>query len=241
MPAESFISEPYRGLPDDAERLAAIRGQLDSEGVVELTEFLTPEGHALLKQQILDLESKATSSSAGSNQKYALKGEHLKETVVGEIAGSGYILGVVNGILEPWVADDPIRTDEIVPGINIMRGPGDVTAYHFDGTYLNMILPVVVPKIVGERRGQLIAYPNIRSFKMTFWDTKVVPALARVKPLHRLFRKREVDYQERGAYLFYGYRTLHGVESPAEAGLRAVTNLTVGPKRFLAGRNSSRR
>jgi hypothetical protein len=232
VPAESFISEAYRGLPDDTDRLAAIRGRLDSEGVVELTEFLTPDGHALLKQQILDLESKATSSSAGSNQKYALKGEHLKDTVVGEIAGSGYILGVVNGILEPWVADDPIRNDEIVPGINIMRGPGDVTAFHFDGTYLNMILPVVVPKITGERRGQLIAYPNIRSFKRNFWDTKVVPALARVKPLHRLFRKREVDYQERGAYLFYGYRTLHGVESPAEAGLRAVTNLTVGPKRF---------
>jgi hypothetical protein len=232
VPAESFISEPYRGLADDGEQLAAIRGQLDSEGVVELTEFLTPEGHALLKQQILDLESKATTSSAGSNQKYALKGEHLKETLVGEIASSGYILGVVNGILEPWVASDPIRSDEIVPGINIMRGPGDVTAYHFDGTYLNMILPVVVPKITGDRRGQLIAYPNIRSFKRNFWDTKVVPALARVKPLHRLFRKREVDYQERGAYLFYGYRTLHGVESPAEAGLRAVTNLTVGPKRF---------
>ena len=232
MPAESFISEPYRGLADDREQLAAIRERLDSEGVVELTEFLTPEGHALLKQQILDLESKATTSSAGSNQKYALKGEHLKDTLVGEIATSGYILGVVNGILEPWVASDPIRSDEIVPGINIMRGPGDVTAYHFDGTYLNMILPVVVPKLTGERRGQLIAYPNIRSFKKNLWDTKVVPALARVKPLHRLFRKREVDYQERGAYLFYGYRTLHGVESPAEAGLRAVTNLTVGPKRF---------
>jgi hypothetical protein len=232
VPAESFISESYRGLADDQEQLAAIRGRLDKEGVVELTEFLTPEGHALLKEQILDLESKATASSAGSNQKYALKGEHLNETVVGEIATSGYILGVVNGILEPWVGSDPIRSDEIVPGINIMRGPGDVTAYHFDGTYLNMILPVVVPKISGERRGQLIAYPNIRSFKKNFWDTKVVPALARVKPLHRLFRKREVDYQERGAYLFYGYRTLHGVESPAEAGLRAVTNLTVGPKRF---------
>ena len=232
MPAESFISEPYRGLADDREQLAAIREQLDSVGVVELIDFLTPEGHALLKQQILDLESKATTSSTGSNQKYALKGEHLKETLVGEIASSGYILGVVNGILEPWVASDPIRTDEIVPGINIMRGPGDVTAYHFDGTYLNMILPVVVPTITGERRGQLIAYPNIRSFKKNLWDTKVVPALARVKPLHRLFRRREVDYKERGAYLFYGYRTLHGVESPAEAGLRAVTNLTVGPRRF---------
>ena len=231
MPAESLISESYRDLATDGPKLAALRGRLDSEGVVELTDFLTPEAHALLKQQILDLESKATSSSAGSNQKYALKGEHLQDTVVGELAGSSYILGVVNGILEPWVASDPIRADEIVPGINIMRGPGDVTAYHFDGTYLNMILPVVVPKLTGERRGQLTAYPNIRSFERTFRD-KVVSALARVKALHRLFRKREVDYQERGAYLFYGYRTLHGVESPAEPGLRAVTNLTVGPKRF---------
>ena len=39
---------------------------------------------------------------------------------------------------------------------------------------------MIVPQISGERRGQLIAYPNIRSFKRTFWDTKVVPALARI-------------------------------------------------------------
>ncbi len=232
MPAESFISESYRSLADDGEQLAAIRGRLDSEGVVELAEFLTPEAHALLKQQILDLESKATSSSAGSNKKYALKGEHLEGTVVGDLAGSDYILGVVNGILEPWIADDPIRADEIVPGINIMRGPGDVTAYHFDGTYLNMILPVVVPQISGKRRGQLTAYPNIRSFKKSFRDRKIVPALAHFPALRRIWKRREVDYQERGAYLFYGYSTHHGVESPAEAGLRAVTNLTVGPKRF---------
>ncbi len=231
MSGESLISEGYRGLATDEAQLAELRGRLDSDGVVELTDFLTPEAHALLKQQILDLESKATSSTASSHQKYALKGEHLKDTVVGELAGSSYIVGVVNGILDPWVASDPIRADEIVPGINIMRGPGDVTAYHFDGTYLNMILPVVVPNLTGARRGQLTAYPNIRSFQRTFRD-KVVSAIARVKALHRLFRKREVDYQERGVYLFYGYRTLHGVESPSEAGLRAVTNLTVGAKRF---------
>jgi hypothetical protein len=229
--AQDWIAEEYRGLADDASRLAAIRAELDEGGVAELSGFLTPEAHALLKQQILDLESAATSSSAGSNKKYALKGDHLRETVVGELARSDYILGVVNGILEPWL-DDPIRSEEVVPGINIMRGPGDVTAFHFDGTYLNMILPVIVPKISGERRGQLTAYPNIRSFKKGFRDTKIVPALARIKALHRIWRKREVDYEERGAYLFYGYRTLHGVESPAEAGLRCVTNMTVGAARF---------
>lgn len=226
---EALLSEEYRGLPNDDARIAAIRSELDSVGVVELRDFLTSDAHALLKQQILDLESAATSSTADSHKKYALKGEQLRGTVVGELARSEFILRFVNSVLAP-VLDDPIRTEEVIPGINIMRGPGDVTAYHFDGTYLNIILPVIVPKISGERRGQLIAYPNIRSFKRTFWDTKVVPALARVKPLHRIWRRREVDYSERGAYLFYGYRTLHGVESPAEAGLRCVTNMTVGPR-----------
>ena len=228
---EDWIAEEYRGLPANVSQLTAIRKELDDVGIVELTDFLTPDAHALLKQQILELESAATTSSAGSNRKYALKGDQLRDTVVGELARSDYVLGVVNGILEPWV-DDPIRSEEVVPGINIMRGPGDVTAYHFDGTYLNLLLPVIVPKISGAQRGQLTAYPNIRSFKRSFRDTKVVPALARFKSLHRIWRKREVDYEERGAYLFYGYRTLHGVESPAEAGLRCVTNMTVGAARF---------
>ena len=224
-------------LPDDTARLSTIRETLDSDGIVELRDFLTPEAHARLKQEILELESAATRSSESHHQKYALKGDHLRETVVGKLARSEYALALVNGILQcstshkPWI-EAPIRSEEIVPGINIMRGPGDVTAYHFDGTYLNLILPVIVPQIGGERRGQLIAYPNIRSFRRSFWDRKVIPALARVKPLHRIWRRREVDYSERGVYLFYGYRTLHGVESPTEAGLRCVTNMTVGATRF---------
>jgi hypothetical protein len=226
-----WLSEEYRGLANDEAKLAEIRRELDTVGVMELKGFLTADAHGLLKQQILDLESAATMSTAGGNRKYALKGEQLRGTVVGELARSELMLGIVNGILAP-VTDDPIRSEEVVPGINIMRGPGDVTAYHFDGTYLNIILPVVVPQISGDHRGQLIAYPNIRSFRRTFWDTKVVPALARIKPLHRIWRRREVDYSERGAYLFYGYRTLHGVESPAEAGLRCITNMTVGGTRF---------
>ena len=48
------------------------------------------------------------------------------------------------------------------------------------------------PNLTGARRGQLTAYPNIRSFQRTFRD-KVVSAIARVKALHRLFRKREVE------------------------------------------------
>ena len=227
--AAEWLSPQYRDLPGDEAQLRDVRGKLDETGVAELRDFLTPEAHELLKSQILELESAAASSERGSNKKFALKGENLKGTVVDGLAQSRYMLEFVNNLL---ALDKPISQDEIVPGINIMRGPGDVTAFHFDGTFLSMILPVVVPKIEGPRRGQLIIYPNIRSFRKLFRDRKIVPALARVPALRRIWKRREVDYQERGAYLFYGYRSLHGVESPTEAGLRAVTNMTVGARRF---------
>lgn len=226
---EDWLSTSYRDLPKSSERLGDLRRRLDETGVAELEDFLTPEAHDLLKKQILDLESAAAGSEQSGHKKFALKGEQLQNTVVDGLARSSYMLELANGLLR---LDDPIAEGEIVPGINIMRGPGDVTAYHFDGTYLNMILPVVVPQLEGPRRGQLILYPNIRSFRKSFWDRKVVPALVRVPPLRRIWKRREVDYKECGAYLFYGYRTYHGVESPAEPGLRAVTNMTVGGKRF---------
>jgi len=234
---EQWVSERYRGLPSDAAQVSELRGVLDVEGVAELPGFLTPDAHALLREQILALESSATRSDAAGNRKFAIKGDQLSGTVVGELAQSTFLLDLVNGLLgpgegRPRLVDPPIKREEIKAGINVMRDPGDVTAYHFDGSYLNLIFPVIIPKISGPRRGQLVIYPNVRSFKRTPWTTKVVPALARVPQLRRLWKKREIDYQEDTVYAFYGYRSLHGVESPSEAALRCITNMTVGQPRF---------
>jgi hypothetical protein len=230
-----FVSAGFRDLPHDEARLRDLRRQLDDEGVVELRDFLEPDAHARLREQILELERKATSSFDEGNRKYAVKGNALAPTVVGELARSSYILELVNRLLGPFddapsQTSDPVAPDEIVPGINIMRGPGDVTAYHFDGTLLNLIFPVTIPKLQGAHRGQLVIYPNIRSFRRTFWDRKVVPAIGRFDVLRKLWKRREVDYEEGGLYMFYGYRSLHGVESPDEPGLRCITNMTIAPR-----------
>ena len=122
-----------------------------------------------------------------------------------------------------------------MPGINIMRGPGDVTAYHFDGTYLNMILPVVVPEAQqATRRGQLIAYPNIRSFKEVVLGHKGRARRWRGSSRFAAYSGSAARSTTRSAAHTSSTATAHyhGVESPAEPGLRAVTNLTVGPNRF---------
>lgn len=234
---EDWISEPYRSLQSGAARLREIREALDEHGLVELPNLLTPAARTLLKEQIFALESAASPSDNGGNRKFSIKGDSLRNTVVGQLSQSLFMHDFVNNLLGPVdglpaLVDPPIRSEEIIPGVSLMRGPGDVTAYHFDGSYLNLIFPVAIPKLSGSRRGQLVIYPNIRSFEKTLWSTKVLPALLRLPALRRLWGRREVDYQEDTVYAFYGYRSYHGVESPSEAALRCITNMTVGRPRF---------
>jgi hypothetical protein len=232
-----WISEPYATLPSDRSALRSLRERLDRDGTCEIPGFLTPEARAQLKDEILMRESEARASTEGANRKAAIKGEALDQTIVGVLAKSTFMLDLVNGILGKFedcgaVCVPPISREEIIPGVNIMRGPGDVTAFHFDGSYLNLIFPVVIPKIEGAKRGQLVIYPNARGFERSAWNRIVIPGLMRSRLTRKLFRRREIDYREDTIYLFYGARSLHGVESPQESGFRCITNMTIGKPRF---------
>jgi hypothetical protein len=232
---EIAIADEFRTLPHEPARLSEIRDRLDRDGVIELRGFLSEEGHNVLKEQILQRVERA---EAGHG-KFAIKGSDVGDTVVGDLARSTYMRDLSNGILgasdgHPALAATPIRSEEIVPGINLMRTRSDVTPFHFDGTFLNMVLAVVMPKISGDRRGQLVIYPNLRTFNAGPWSSYVAPLFTRSALLRKLLngKRKEIDYEERGAYLFYGYRSLHGVEAQGEDGFRAITNMTVGHGRF---------
>lgn len=168
-----------------------------------------------------------------------MKGSLLQGTLIHELSRSPLLSIFINGVLgahadgRSAIVEETITLPEIVAGINIMRGPGDVSAFHFDGTFLNIVVPVFIPRIEGPNRGQLTIYPNIRSFRKNLYDRLVVPTLCRLN-MFRVFKKpMEVDYKVGDIYLFYGYRSLHGVMSPSEAGLRCTTNITVGARHFL--------
>ena len=64
-----------------------------------------------------------------------------------DLAHSTYMRDLSNGILgasggHPALADEPIRSEEIVPGINLMRTRSDVTPFHFDGTRVRRPWPL---------------------------------------------------------------------------------------------------
>jgi hypothetical protein len=232
------MSPEYQDLPDDRERLGSIRRRLDEDGYAALEGFLVESAHAELTRQVLEVESLATSSTEGGNRKFAFKGEQLESTVVGTLARSTWLLDFVNGILGPIdgraaYIEQPIEPADVKMGLNIMRNPTDVTAFHFDGSYLNLIVPVVIPSLTGPRRGQLVVYPNRRSFGRGPWQKYVISGLAQSSVVRRFWPRVEVDYRERGIYMFYGYRSLHGVESQPEPAFRCITNMTIGQRRFM--------
>ncbi|HEX6073557.1 MAG TPA: hypothetical protein VFY95_11195 [Sphingomicrobium sp.] len=235
---DGLIRESYHAKLSDREHLRSIRKELDVSGVVCLKDFLSPAAIERLQTEILQIEPAAKVSSAQGNRKYSVKGALLEGTVIAELARTPLIMNMINAILDGMpgeleaVIDEPIRADEIVPGLNIMRGPGDVTAFHFDGTFLNILVPVFIPQLEGPNRGQLTIYPNIRSFRRNLYDRIVVPILCRLNLFRLLFTPVEVDYEIGSVYLFYGYRSYHGVLSPGAAGLRCTTNMTVGAARF---------
>lgn len=235
--AGEMIGPEYRARLADRAYLRGLRRELDRSGVLCLEGFLSPGALARLQDEVLELESQAEVSNAGGNHKYSVKGSLLEGTVIDELVHSPLIAALINGILHgdgrEALIDAPIEASEIVPGINIMRGPGDVTAFHFDGTFLNILVPVFIPAIEGPNRGQLTIYPNIRSFRKNLYDRLIVPVICRFGLFRLFFRSLEIDYRPGNVYLFYGYRSLHGVLSPAAAGLRCTTNMTVGANRLM--------
>ena len=235
------VGEKYLDVGSGEGWTAEARAELDAAGTYCLEGFLRETALKEIQAELLELEKHAKPSDKSGNRKYSVKGEMLDGTLIQKIAKSEYMAGIANAILRPGNGlpnhlSSPVTVSEINCGLNIMRGPGDVTNFHFDDTALNVLIPIFLPAIEGPKRGQLKIYPNMRSFSKDARDKWAVPAMLRFKPLRRLFegRSREIEYRLGNAYLFYGYRSFHGVESPSAPGLRCVTNVGIADrKRFL--------
>jgi hypothetical protein len=237
----ALVGEKYLDVGSGEAWTGQARAELDAGGTHCLEGFLREAALKAIQAEVLELEKQAKPSDKSGNRKYSVKGDMLEGTLIQKIAKSDYMAGIANAILRPGRGlpnhlSSPVAASEIKCGLNIMRGPGDITNFHFDDTALNMLIPVFLPSIDGPKRGQLKIYPNLRSFRKDARDQWAIPAVLRLKPLRRLFesRSREIEYRLGNAYLFYGYRSFHGVESPSAPGLRCVTNVGIADrKRFL--------
>jgi hypothetical protein len=94
------------------------------------------------------------------------------------------------------------------------------TAYHFDGAYVNATLAITMP----EQGGELIAFPNIRKSPGAFLARAYARLLRHIPMLRRTVRHVVAKSRSNDLCLFFGDRTLHGVE-PIQDGERLMVTI----------------
>ena len=228
-----ILSSRYWEMSGDQSFLRRIRSALETEGYFCLENFLARESLDRLRREVAELRKHASLAPGYGNHKYTVKDSaHLENTLIAQLTSSAYFLDLVNGILGahegyPSLLPEPITRENIKSGVTYLEESGSRTAFHFDDSYLNIIIPAVIPEREGRGRGHLTLYPNIRTLEPGFYNRIIVPFLCRTR-LHKiLFSSKHVDYIPGSLYVFFGYRSLHGVEALSEKGMRCITNVIV--------------
>ncbi len=123
--------------------------------------------------------------------------------------------------------------------LRILAGPvrdGVPYWFHYDASVVTMILPIMVPDTGPGESGELILLPNRRPFHGSVLRN-IAEKLMTQNPLYRRRIKRQVqgadgrhvvNLQPGSAYLFWGYRALHGNMPCASNALRATLMLHYG-------------
>lgn len=109
-------------------------------------------------------------------------------------------------------------------------------AYHYDAAVITILVPLFIPQAGRGRSGELVVFPNRRPFRRS----AVVNIAEKLWMQNRFHRKRlthifesapdryAVVMKPGNAYMFWGYRTLHGNLPCAPGTVRATLLLHFG-------------
>lgn len=226
-----MLNNSYQDILTNDERAKAVAQEILDTGHIELKNWLTPEAWEKLSTTAIELSKKADGGFSGG--KNAGKNEELKGTFGYEFGHSDEVFQFCQRVhnerrkLEGTapVALDPERQVIGFP-YKDARG-GQVTSetpYHFDGAYINILIPIVLPEDQEKHGGSLTVFPNIRK-KFGVSLSKVICRGLRHSPhLRKLFGAKTVRYTVGSAHVFFGDISFHGVD-PITDGERLVMTI----------------
>lgn len=217
-----MIDPTYSNIATDKDRANAVAKEMLENGFVALPNFLDEETSKKLHELVAD-RSRAWD-----------KNEELKGTIAYDIAHSDEIVALSQALYDARCAitGEPnvvIKNEKQVVGLPYKDSRDEkenqVTAYHFDATYINLLLPLVLPKETDTNNGNLVLFPNLRTEKRSKLMSKIIARVLRhVPPLRPLYGFADVCYEVDTMYLFFGDRSFHGV-NPIRSGERLVMTI----------------
>jgi hypothetical protein len=211
-----------------------VKHDIDTRGVAVLQDFFTPKALDLMRHTALERYEYCL----GSEVRKPLIGDDLLGTIFFQIAKSDWVQAVSNPILRPFGYH--VDKDDVYCAMNILHGAKSrdgIYGYHFDATLLTLAVPVIMPNPNSERRGPFRIWPNVRQFSTGWFQEKYYWRIMRVRRLRNRFPTFTVDFRPGDLYLFYGFRSWHGVDDLDETSLRVNCLINVGGPYFQKMKN----
>ena len=212
----------------------AIADQLDETGVVCLGNAVSAEWLAHARA---DVEDRLLTH--GERDHFIRSPENEENTAAAAFITSPAVLSLLGDVARARFPDGPAELELVGSALRVIAGPrgeGDAFWFHYDASIVTMVVPIFLPDAEPGKAGELVGLFNKRPFRRLVLSNIVDKAvgqsgLYRHRMLRRLGRP---DYLHRvtmdvgNAYLFWGYRALHG-NLPCESGaLRATLLLHFG-------------
>jgi hypothetical protein len=214
-----FISQNYLDTFTDPDKTNILTQEVLDHGYVLLPRFLSDEIFAQLK---------ALGESRALVNK---KNEGLNGTLAYELAYSDEIFSMCEALHKARRAIEgkkymPLERSHQVVGFPYKDARGGAktaeTDYHYDGAYVNLVLPIILPPRGEHAPPDVELFPNFRKrFSPYVLSASISRLLRHCRALRDRFGSIKVRYEIGTLIVFFGDITFHGVP-PIVAGERLV-------------------
>jgi hypothetical protein len=201
---------------------------LSKKGFAKIKNFFTDEE----KKDMLNLSKIMIENSCNNKDSTQLlvPNEFFQNTLVIKKLNDKYFIEFITRIINMQfnenLSNDTVKK-KIKIGINVLSKSNHKTPFHFDNTYLNIVIPLNIFRPIIKDDGALHIYPNIRSASMPMYFNKIVTLILKFKFIRFFLKNSIINYEFGDAYLFNGYKSFHGVPLFKGKYSRVVVNCAV--------------
>ncbi len=216
-----MIHDQYQKYVKDDAAAKELAEEILGAGHAILPDFLTPEVWQKLQALVEDRSQANT------------KNEQLKGTIAYELGHSDDVFNFSEKLHQARERIEGKAVTNLDPQKQVIGLPykdarggqkNPPTHYHFDGAYVNIIIPIVLPEDQEKSGGGLVAFPNIRKKYGVFLSKFICRLLRHSGLMRNLWNPARVTYQLGACHVFYGDITFHGVD-PIKEGERIVMTI----------------
>jgi hypothetical protein len=235
---ESRVRSATEGQPEII-RLAALTPrslaeQLDEHGVVRLRGAVSAEWLEAMQRTVRD----SIDSHDGAGDLYIVRPDLERDSPAHRLMSDESLRRLLSDTAAQRVKDRgaELKYECNIPVRNGASPKMQANRFHYDPCVLTLIVPIFIPPAVPGTGGELVAFGNRRPFRR-FVGTHLLETVLTQNPLYRrrLAKTAEaalpnyiVALQPGDAYMFWGYRQLHGNLACAPGLLRATLVVSLG-------------